>query len=173
MMLAPMPQPFFLHHWIFRRRYPLPVINQPKAFVSHSFMTIKTKIVLLGLLAIASLSYILGIRIVTEGRDHAAKLEFVARLEAATELSALVHELQKERGLSAGYLVIRSSDNTALLTAQRKATDRAREGVGNAASAGLESLAKLPEFRQRISGHRAAERAGIEKASRDKAARRG
>jgi len=88
-------------------------------------MTIRVKILLLGLLAVASLSYILGVRIVTEGREHAAKLEFLTRLEAAATLSSLVHELQKERGISAGYLVIRSPGNTRLLDAQRASTDRA------------------------------------------------
>ena len=117
-------------------------------------MTIKTKIVLLGLLAIASLSYILGIRIVTEGREHAAKLEFVTRLESAAALSALVHELQKERGISAGYLVIRSTDNTARLYSQRTATDRAKEHVENPASSNLEYLAQLADVRQKISGNR-------------------
>jgi len=117
-------------------------------------MTIKTKIVLLGLLAIASLSYILGIRIVTEGREHAAKLEFVARLEAAAGLSALVHELQKERGISAGYLVIRSPENTTRLYSQRTATDRAKGGPGDSATTGLEYLEKLEETRLKISENR-------------------
>jgi diguanylate cyclase (GGDEF)-like protein len=117
-------------------------------------MTIKTKIVLLGLLAIASMSYILGIRVVTEGREHAAKLEFVARLESAAELSALVHELQKERGISAGYLVIRSADNAARIHTQRAETDKARGQVRATASAGLEYLGRLAETRQKISENR-------------------
>lgn len=117
-------------------------------------MTIKTKIVLLGILAIASLSYILGIRILAEGREHAAKLEFVSRLETAERLSTLVHELQKERGISAGYLIIRSTDNTSRLYAQRNATDRANAQVDASVSTSLEYLARLADTRQRISeGH--------------------
>lgn len=115
-------------------------------------MTIRTKILLLGLLAVASLSYILGVRVVTEGREHAAKLEFLARLEAAEKLSALVHELQKERGISAGYLVIRSPGNTRLLDSQRAATDGAMVQFRDPETPGLESPARLAETRQKISG---------------------
>lgn len=122
--------------------------------VPHSQMTIKAKIVLLGILAIASLSYILGIRILTDGREHAAKLEFVTRLETAEQLSGLVHELQKERGISAGYLVIRSPANTSLLYAQRTTTDRAIERVEDSARSGLEYLHQLAEVRQKVSGNR-------------------
>lgn len=139
---------------MFRHRHSLPTANQSPTFVPRSLMTIKTKIILLGLLAIVSLFYILGVRVVTEGREHAAKLEFVARLDSASTLSALVHELQKERGISAGYLVIRSPDNTALLNAQRNATDRAKERISDLAGAGLESLGRLPEIRQMISENR-------------------
>ncbi|MDP3512255.1 MAG: diguanylate cyclase [Sulfuritalea sp.] len=115
-------------------------------------MSIRIKILLLGLLAVASLSYILGVRIVSEGREHAAKLEFLTRLEAAAELSSLVHELQKERGISAGYLVIRSPGNTRLLDSQRASTDRAMVQFRNPETPGLESLARLADTRQKISG---------------------
>lgn len=117
-------------------------------------MTIKAKILLLGLLAIVSLSYILGVRVLTEGGEHAAKLEFLTRLETAERLSAVVHELQKERGISAGYLVIPSPGNTNLLHAQRPATDRAITRLDHAAVSGLEYLAKLAEARRKISESR-------------------
>jgi diguanylate cyclase (GGDEF)-like protein len=117
-------------------------------------MTIKTKIILLGLLAIASLSYILGVRIVSEGQEHAAKLEFLARLETAEKLSALVHELQKERGVTAGYLVIRSSNNTALVVAQRSATDKVKALLDDAPGQTLEYFARLADSRQQISANR-------------------
>lgn len=116
-------------------------------------MSIKTKIVLLGMLAIASLSYILGVRILAEGREHAAKLDFVTRLGTAERLSALVHELQKERGISAGYLVIRSPASTHLLYAQRTTTDLAKARLEQPADAGLKYLAQLADVRQKISGN--------------------
>lgn len=116
-------------------------------------MTIKTKIVLLGLLAIAGLSYILGVRIVTEGREHAERLEFLTRLEAADKLSSLVHELQKERGLSAGYLVIHSASNTQLLKLQRANTDKAKAQIDDALGRGLDYLKQLEATRQTISAH--------------------
>lgn len=114
-------------------------------------MTIKTKILLLGLLAIASLSYILGVRIVTGSREHAAKLEFVTRMETAEKLSALVHELQKERGISAGYLVIQSDNNADLLATQRAAANQARARLDIAVSRDLDYLARLEDVRRNIS----------------------
>lgn len=108
---------------------------------------------LLGLLAVASLTYILGVRIVVEGREHAGKLELLTRLDTAERLSALVHELQKERGVSAGYLAIRSATDTTRLDSQRSATDRAKAQLGESATANLESLAKLTDMRQKISGN--------------------
>jgi diguanylate cyclase (GGDEF)-like protein len=114
-------------------------------------MTIKTKILLLGLLAIASLTYILGVRVVTGGREHVAKVEFLARMGTAEKLSALVHELQKERGISAGYVIIPSAANTALLASQRSATDKALAQVDVASRSGAEYLGKLQETREKIS----------------------
>lgn len=68
-------------------------------------MTIKSRILLLALLAVASLLYILGARFVTESHERSEKHALLTRMEAAEKLSGLAHELQKERGISAGYLV--------------------------------------------------------------------
>lgn len=68
-------------------------------------MTIKTKIMLRGFLAIDSLSCILALRIVTEIHEHDENLVLLVRLDTATRLPARVHDLQRERGVSAGYLV--------------------------------------------------------------------
>lgn len=114
-------------------------------------MTIKTKIMLLGLLAVASLAYVLGVRIVTGSREHAAKLEFVSRMESAEKLSALVHELQKERGITAGYLVIPSKRNTDLLDSQRAAANQARARLDETVGHDLDYLARLADVRRNIS----------------------
>ena len=65
-----------------------------------------------------------------------------------------MHELQKERGISAGYLVIRSPVNTSLLHSQRVATDQAIARVENAARSSLEYLGRFADVRQKISGSR-------------------
>lgn len=39
-------------------------------------------------------------------------------------MSKVIHQLQRERGLSAGYLVVRSAEHRQMLAAQRAATDR-------------------------------------------------
>lgn len=114
-------------------------------------MTIKTKIILLGLLAIASLSYILGVRVVSGTREHEVRIQFLIRLHTAEGLSALVHELQKERGLSAGYLALQSARNTELLHAQRVATTQARARLEGVAGGGSEYLSSLDDTRRDIS----------------------
>ncbi|TAN76928.1 MAG: diguanylate cyclase [Gallionella sp.] len=117
-------------------------------------MTIKARILLLGLLAIGSLLYILGAQFAADSREYAGKHALFARMEAAEKLSGLVHELQKERGISAGYLVIRSKNNEDAIDAQRAATDRAKALLDSDTAQHLENLAKLAEVREMVSGHR-------------------
>jgi diguanylate cyclase (GGDEF)-like protein len=119
-------------------------------------MTIKTKILFLGLLAIASLSHILGIRIVSERREHAEKLSLLTRMETAEKLAELVHELQKERGVSAGYLVIHSESNTDFLAAQRANTNKAKTKLESSDTRSLDYLTRLGTTREKISGQQMA-----------------
>lgn len=116
-------------------------------------MTIKTRILLLALLAVASLLYILGDRFVTESQERSEKQALLIRMEAAEKLSGLAHELQKERGISAGYLASQSKTNAASLGAQRAATDQAKSRLESNVVQNLESLAKLAEVREGISRH--------------------
>lgn len=116
-------------------------------------MTLKGRILLLALLAVASLFYILGARFVTESQEQSEKQVLLARMETAEKLSGLVHELQKERGISAGYLVSQSKNNAALLDAQRAATDQAKSQLDGNAMRNLENLAQLTKMREGISRH--------------------
>lgn len=116
-------------------------------------MTIKTRILLLGLLAIASLFYILGIRFMADSREHGEKQALLVRMETAAKLSDLVHELQKERGISSGYLTTRSQKNEAMLEMQRALTNRESVRMDAQSFRNLESLGKLPEVREKISLH--------------------
>ncbi len=108
---------------------------------------------LLALLAVASLFYILGARFVAESRDRSEKQALLTRMDTAEKLSGLVHELQKERGISAGYLASKSTTNTALLDAQRATTDQAKSRLDGDTVQELENLAKLGKVREEISRH--------------------
>src|SRR3990167_6373155 len=119
-------------------------------------MTIKTRILLLMLLAVASLLYVTSARFITESQERSAKLALLARMDTAENLSGLAHELQKERGISAGYLANQSKTNAASLDIQRAATGQAKSRLdGNALQnlENLENLAKLAEVREEISRH--------------------
>lgn len=119
-------------------------------------MTIKTRILLLMLLAVASLLYVASARFITESQERSAKLALLVRMDTAENLSGLAHELQKERGISAGYLANQSKTNAASLDIQRAATGQAKSRLdGNALQnlENLENLAKLAEVREEISRH--------------------
>lgn len=118
-------------------------------------MTIKVRILLLGLLAIGSLLYILSTQFVANNREYAGKKALLSQMEAAEKLSGLVHELQLERGISAGYLVIQSKHNEDILEAQRAATNQAKALLDSNTVRNLENLVKLAEVREIISRHQA------------------
>ncbi|WP_319003722.1 methyl-accepting chemotaxis protein [Alloyangia pacifica] len=92
-------------------------------------------------------------------KRNAEALEQVARIATEAEvLSDLVHELQKERGYSAGFTSSRGKNFAAELMAQRQATDAVLSGffeavpeTEHAATATIatarEKLADLPELR--------------------------
>ena len=119
-------------------------------------MTIKTRILLLVLLAVVSLLYVVSTRFVAESQERSGKLALLARMEMAANLSSLVHELQKERGISAGYLASQSKPNMVLLDAQRVITDQAKSRLDGNAIQSLGNLAKLAEAREMISRRQAA-----------------
>ncbi len=99
------------------------------------------------------------------------ELRQVRQIEAiestAVAVSNLVHELQKERGLSAGFIGSRGARFSAELGAQRELSDRFRQalqthvaglasgilppGLRQALQDGMGNLDKLSETRQRIS----------------------
>jgi methyl-accepting chemotaxis protein len=56
----------------------------------------------------------------------------------ATDISAVVHELQKERGLSAGFLASKGGNYRDQLAIQRKSVDQSRQNLMAAIAAGSE-----------------------------------
>lgn len=114
-------------------------------------MTIKTRILLLVLLAVSSLLYVVSTRFVAESHERSVKLALLARMETAENLSVLVHELQKERGITAGILASQSKSNVVLLDNQRTVTDHAKSLLDGNVIQNLGGLTKLAETRERIS----------------------
>jgi methyl-accepting chemotaxis protein len=94
-------------------------------------------------------------------RDRAAELERAAAVvELAGALSAAVHEQQKERGLSSGFIASDGAELREALTAQRALTDEAHAALGRVVPAQgalaaelapiLGRLSTLAELRDRI-----------------------
>ncbi len=108
-------------------------------------LSIRTKLVFILLIPIAALLFLSvgGVReksAVAEGMDS---IEMLVRLVVKT--GEVVHELQKERGISSGFLASGGKHFEEALTAQRLATDRA--------SKGLETLARELEKNRHAAPH--------------------
>lgn len=114
-------------------------------------MTIKVRIILLVLLSVACLSYILGSRSMADNQDWAEKQTLLTRMDTAEKLSSLVHELQKERGISSGYLVTQSQiNNEGNLATLRFNTSREKSKLDSHTIQSLENLSKLDKVREAI-----------------------
>ncbi len=86
-------------------------------------LTIKTKILLLLIFPMLGLGYF-GIYSVNEKMNVAAEMEAILPLsQLAVKASALVHETQKERGATAGFLGSKGTKFVQELPAQRSNTD--------------------------------------------------
>ena len=125
----------------------------PSLHKAHDTMTIRIRILLLGLLAIVCLLCIVGIVFMAEKRDLAEQRELLRQMERAEKLSGLANELQKERGISAGYLVTQSKPSADLLARQRIITNQTRARLNGQSPQNLASLAKLAATRESISRH--------------------
>ncbi len=88
-------------------------------------MWIRTRILLAIVLPISGLLWLAGTALVQKYQTVTAT-EQLGRLTGLTsDISALIHELQKERGLSAGFIASRGAVYRDQLTAQRQEADRA------------------------------------------------
>ena len=133
---------------------------------SLAHMKVRNKLVLILLFPVAGLLYFAGTGIV-EKRKLADEMQALQALSAlAVRISALVHETQKERGMTAGFLGSRGQAFREELVAQRSQTDRRiselkdflkefdRGRFGSAFERRLEDalnrLASLQEMRERV-----------------------
>lgn len=86
-------------------------------------ISIKTRIWLLGLLFLGSLLLVFGLQYQLSSKELAGHRSMLQQLAQAERLARLVHEVQKERGLSFAYLADDGEKVRNELSAQRRATD--------------------------------------------------
>lgn len=101
---------------------------------------------LLGVMPFIALLFFLqqGIREGLHARSHLKEVH--AKVTEAERLSAIVHELQKERGLSTYSLASRSKDVAAQLTAQESESDKRIEELGVFLKRAREDLSLMSLF---------------------------
>jgi len=113
-------------------------------------MTIKAKMLLIGLLITACLFYILAAYFVALNQEKNSKIASMTNIKVIEKLSNLVHELQKERGISVGCLAGCSTSSTALLNTQHIATNHAKTQLSDDILNHIEGLQKLAEIRKQV-----------------------
>ena len=91
-------------------------------------MRIRNRILLIVLLPLAGLTAISGLGVLQKATVTTSMAELQALADLAPTISAMVHELQKERGNSAGFIAANGTGAFRnRLDAQRRATDEVRE----------------------------------------------
>lgn len=91
-------------------------------------MSIRQGILLLGAIAALSLAYLLMDSAFRRMSEYRTQRVVAEELRLVPALSAIVHELQRERGLTSGYLGRPSRTNLELVLAQRERTNKALTG---------------------------------------------
>ncbi len=87
-------------------------------------MTIKKKLLLLGWIAIITIFVYAASTFVSEYKDYLDAKDTIKVVELSVRLGNVVHELQKERGASAGYLNSKGHKFGSILEKQTKDTDK-------------------------------------------------
>lgn len=111
-------------------------------------MKLRSHVWWVGAVAIASLLGLLGQQLAQRWEPMERAQLAMDELQAMERLAGLVHELQRERGLSSGWLGGASLD--ADLAAQRERTDDARRHAGGNADLTWIDLTRLDEHRLRV-----------------------
>jgi methyl-accepting chemotaxis protein len=119
-------------------------------------LTFRARLMVLMVLPMLGLAYF-GAVTIWSGWKQVENLKMVQRkVEEAVKISAAIHELQKERGLSAGFLASKGTRFQAELNKQREETDRRLKQLeqGDAQGVWRGAIARLGELaqkRQRVS----------------------
>ena len=91
-------------------------------------MSIRVRIILLAAVTLLALVGALSVQYLSLAEDIAGLGKTETGIRQAQRASALIHALQQERGLSAGYLINLGAAHFEKLSEQREATDRALAG---------------------------------------------
>lgn len=113
-------------------------------------MHIKTRILTLGFLASFSLLCADGFVLWTEYGNKTSKREALIRIEKMAKLSALINELQLERGISTGYLAVAPSFKKARLVSQQSSTREAKNNLESSGAEKIEGLKTLNETQGKV-----------------------
>ena len=92
-------------------------------FLNH--LSLKVKILSIVLVPIISMLVLMSISLSTSYTTLQADKALQTQIALSTKLSLLIHELQKERGMSAGFLGSKGASFSSELKAQRQLTDGA------------------------------------------------
>ncbi len=87
-------------------------------------LSLKAKVILIVILSLSMSMYFVGKELVLHYEFVKNKEKLVTLINLSTKLSALIHETQKERGASAGYLGSHGKKFRTILINQRKITDK-------------------------------------------------
>jgi len=90
-------------------------------------LKVKYKIALIVLLPLLAFLYVSYVKLSSKFHDVVQLSDFRAGVILSTKISALVHEVQKERGASAGYLGSKGKSFGDILSKQRNLTDQKKE----------------------------------------------
>lgn len=120
-------------------------------------LSIKRKLLLLALLPILALLYFSANQVIVQLKTTGIVKEVSVRVSESEKVSNLVHELQKERGLSAGFIASKGEKGGDKLTAQRAEVDKKIKEMEDflkgkkSSSRILSLLSELNSMRSRIS----------------------
>ena len=116
--------------------------------------SIRTRILALSLLPILALLWVTGNALLTQYRSVTDAGQMVSIAELAPTISNLVHELQKERGQSAGFIGSQGTAFVKKLPTQRGSTDEARRILESAIPADV-AASISQDFATRLEAARA------------------
>jgi methyl-accepting chemotaxis protein len=112
-------------------------------------MTIRAKILWILALPFAGFLVLASMKVTTDTAQWSAATEVVQSAQSQSLASALVHQLQLERGMSSGYLSSKGAKFANELRAQRPKTDGALEALSTSGGSAVDGLAS---FRSKVDG---------------------
>jgi methyl-accepting chemotaxis protein len=126
-----------------------------RSMIRMSDLRITARLVIAIAVPLAFFTVLAGYDLFKTWRVRAEMTELGENTQGATKISLVVHQLQRERGISAIFLSSKGAQARAELPAQRQHTDEQRE-IALAFLASAEASASTDEFRNAIAAARTA-----------------